>query len=98
MHKRLAMAIGALALASCGKVADLEPAAGHTLPQKPMLASKTPTSEELLELPTYARPDRVDELLRKGERRQPDRFDLPPPSGDAAPPTLTTEDQAQPQD
>lgn len=104
MRNRLALVVGALALASCGKVADLEPAAGHSLPQKPALAATTPTSEELLALPPYAKPDRVDELLKRGEKRKPDRFDLPPPSGEAAPiveetnSTNSAEPEIQPQE
>jgi hypothetical protein len=33
---------------------------------------------ELLTPPPFARPDRVDETLRRSEERQDDRFDLPP--------------------
>lgn len=76
----------ALASAGCGRVADLEPARGQPLPVKPMMARTTPTAEELLTPPTYARADRVDELLKKSEPRQPDPFDLPPATGGEAPP------------
>ena len=44
-----------------------------------------PTVDELLTPPTYARPDRVDELVTKSQPRTSDPFDLPPPSGGAAP-------------
>jgi hypothetical protein len=83
---RLAAAAIALSLASCGKVAELEPQAGRTLPQKPALASRPLDAEELLRLPPYAAPKRVDELNKKGEVRTADRFDLPPPDGSAVPP------------
>lgn len=73
------------ALVGCGKVADLEPAAGKALPIKPMMARTTPTAEDLLTPPTYARPDRIDELLKRSEPRKPDPFDLPPPTGGSAP-------------
>jgi hypothetical protein len=75
----------ALALAGCGRVGDLRPPAGASLPVKPKLAATTPTPEELLTPPAVARPVRVDEILRRSEPRRPDRFDLPPSSGaDAA--------------
>ena len=76
----------ALALAACGKVAPLQPAAGQSLPVKPAMASATPDAEALLTPPTYAKPERVDELMKRSQPRRADRFDLPPPSGEA--PTL----------
>ena len=90
MTKRLAIAAMAVAAASCGSVSDLEPQVGKTLPQKPALASRTMTAEELLELPPQADPRRVDELSKRGDIRERDRFDLPPPDGEAVPP-LTDE-------
>ncbi|HEX8842033.1 MAG TPA: hypothetical protein VF757_07005 [Sphingomicrobium sp.] len=72
-------------LAACGKVADLQPPPGHTLPVKPLMARATPTPEELLTVPQYARPNRVDELVKRSEPRKPDPFDLAPPVGSAAP-------------
>ena len=36
------------------------------------------TTEQMLTPPPIARPDRVDELLRRSEERRDDRFDLPP--------------------
>ena len=62
---------------------DLEPPPGQPLPVKPLMARATPTPEELLALPAYASPDRVDELMRRSAPRMSDRFDLPPPSGGA---------------
>ena len=83
---RLAALLTAVALlAACGRQGDLKPAAGQPLPVKPLMARTTPTANELLTPPPYARPDRVDELLKKSEPRKPDPFDLPPPSGGAAP-------------
>jgi hypothetical protein len=76
---------GCLIAAACGKTAQLQPAPGQSLPVKPLLAKTTPTAEQLLKLPTYARPERVDELIRRSQPREPDRFDLPPPDGGAAP-------------
>lgn len=89
MITRLALVMLALAAASCGRVAELEPKAGKSLPPKPALAPRALTAEELLEIPPLGDPRRVDELNKRGEVRQTDRFDLPPPDGEAVPPTAT---------
>jgi len=68
-----------LFLSACGAREDLRPAAGHAMPPQPAQAPKPQTSADLLELPPIARPERVDEPLRRSEARQDDRFDLPPP-------------------
>jgi hypothetical protein len=70
--------------AGCGRVADLKPAAGKALPVKPLMARATPTPQQLLTPPPYAKPDRVDELVRRSQPRAADPFDLPPPTGGAA--------------
>ena len=88
MKKRLALALLAMAATGCGRVADLQPQAGKSLPQKPALASRALTAEELLEKPTHADPRRVDELSKRGDVRHADRFDLPPPDGEAVPPPI----------
>ena len=85
MRARNALIAATLLLGACGKVADLKPAPGQSLPVKPMMARSTPTPEQLLTPPTYARPERVDELMKRSEPREADPFDLPPPSGGAAP-------------
>ena len=82
---RVSIAAVFLLLAGCGKQADLQPAAGRPLPVKPLMARTTPTANELLTVPVYARPDRVDELVKRSEPRKPDPFDLAPPIGSAAP-------------
>ena len=84
MTARSVFAMATLALAACGSVSDLEPAPGKSLPQKPALAARALTADELLTPPPYARPVRVDELGRRGAPRAADRFDLPPPDGAAA--------------
>ena len=84
--KRLAFVVTLASLGGCGRVADLQPAPGHALPVKPLMARTTPTPEDLLTPPTYARPDRVDELIKRSQPRPTDPFDLPPPTGGAAPP------------
>ena len=82
---------GCLIMGGCGKMAPLQPAAGQSLPVKPLLAKATPTAEQLLTPPTNARPERVDELIKRSEPRKADRFDLPPPDGGAAPVLPETE-------
>jgi hypothetical protein len=82
---RLLLAVSLIALAGCGRVSELKPEAGHSLPVKPLLARTTPTAIELLTPPTYARPDRVDELMKRSTARKADPFDLPPATGGAAP-------------
>ena len=72
-------------LAGCGRLAPLEPAEGQPLPVKPLMARATPTAEELLTPPTYARPERVDELIKRSQPRESDPFDLPPPAGGSVP-------------
>ena len=73
------------ALSGCGRMAQLTPAQGEPLPVKPLMARTTPTAEDLLTPPTYADPERVDELIKRSQPRPVDRFDLPPAGGGAAP-------------
>jgi predicted small lipoprotein YifL len=75
--KRFALLL-ALTLAACGLREPLQPAPGQTMPPAPALASRPMTTDELLEPPPIARPGRVDELLRRSEERENDRYDLPP--------------------
>jgi hypothetical protein len=77
---------GALAtLAGCGRQVALKPAPGQPMPVRPMMAKATPTVEQLLTPPSYARPNRIDELVKRSQPRPTDPFDLPPPSGGNAP-------------
>jgi predicted small lipoprotein YifL len=84
-RSRLLAVLAVFGLAGCGRVGPLQPAPGHAMPIKPEMARATPTVDELLTPPTYARPGRVDELVTKSQPRTSDPFDLPPPSGGAAP-------------
>ena len=86
MATRLLSLVLIATLAGCGRVGDLEPAPGKSLPVKPLMARTTPDAEDLLTPPPYARPDRVDELVKKSEPREADPFDLAPAVGGAAPP------------
>jgi len=83
--RRIILALGVLALTACGRQAQLKPAPGHPLPLKPLMARATPTVADLLTPPPYARPDRVDELVKRSQPRPQDPFDLPPPTGGQAP-------------
>jgi predicted small lipoprotein YifL len=80
---RMVAMVALVAVAGCGKVAPLEPPPGQSLPVKPAMASVTPDAEQLLTPPSYARPERIDELMKRSQPRRADRFDLPPPSGEA---------------
>ena len=75
--KTLALSIAFLLLATCGGREPLRPAAGESMPIAPAMAARAPTTDELLTPPPAARPERVDEPLRRSEERQDDRFDLP---------------------
>jgi hypothetical protein len=79
------IAIATVALAGCGRMAPLTPPPGKPLPVRPAVASTTPTAKDLLTPPTQARPDRVDELIKRSLPRREDPFDLPPPTGGPAP-------------
>jgi hypothetical protein len=76
--KRIIALIVPLALAGCGLREPLAPAQGQQMPPAPAMASRAMTTDELLTPPPVARPGRVDELLRRSEVREDDRFDLPP--------------------
>jgi|SRR5690348_2980068 len=82
---RIIAVAGVVLLAGCGRVAELKPAKGEPLPVKPLMARTTPTPADLLTIPTYAKPDRVDELMKRSQPRPLDPFDLPPPTGGSAP-------------
>ena len=68
----------ALTIGACGKVGDLEPRAGNTMPPKAYGQKAEQTAEALSTPSVQARPGRSDELLRRSERRVDDPFDLPP--------------------
>ena len=83
--KRILVVAAIAALAGCGRVAELQPAPGDNLPVKPLMARTTPTARDLLAAPITTRPQRVDELVTRSQPRSADPFDLPPPTGGAAP-------------
>lgn len=73
-----ATVILASSLAACGKVGDLEPRTGQSLPPKAFGQKERQSAEALSTPSVQARPGRSDELLRRSERREDDPFDLPP--------------------
>ena len=75
--KRFVFLLG-LTLCACGLREPLQPAPGQSMPPAPPMAERAMTTEELLAPSPEARPGRVDELLRRSEERENDRFDLPP--------------------
>jgi hypothetical protein len=77
--RRAAIIIIALLVSGCGAREPLQPAPGQTSPPAPAMAARAPTVEEMLDPPPVARPERVDEVLRRSEEREDDPFDLPPP-------------------
>jgi hypothetical protein len=85
MLSRLSVLLALSLLSACGRMAALRPGQGEPLPVKPLMAQTTPTPEQLLTPPSYASPQRVDELIRRSQPRPIDRFDLPPADGGAAP-------------
>lgn len=78
MRKYLALAT-CVVLAACGQKADLEPAAGQSLPVAASGTSAPPSAENLLKPDPQAAPERSVELRRRSEEREDDPFDLPPP-------------------
>jgi len=73
-------AIASLAiLSACGNRGSLQPPKGQSLPAPVYGEAERPTGEELITPNTQAQPERSDELLRRSEKRQDDKFDLPPP-------------------
>lgn len=66
-------------LSACGNRGALQPPKGQSLPPAVYGEANKPTGEELMTPSTQAQPERSDELLRRSEKRQDDKFDLPPP-------------------
>jgi hypothetical protein len=68
----------AMCVAGCGKVGDLEPRTGNSMPP-PAYGQTTEQTAKILTTPSVrARPGRTDELLKRSERREDDPFDIPP--------------------
>jgi hypothetical protein len=76
-HILLIIAI-AMAATACGKIGDLEPRTGNSLPPKAYGQMTPQTAAILSTASVQARPDRTDELLKRSDRREDDPFDVPP--------------------
>ncbi|WP_121115054.1 hypothetical protein [Croceibacterium ferulae] len=76
---RYLLPLTSLLLAACAQQADLQPAAGESLPPAPYGRIDPPSPRELLQLDPQAAPPRSDELRSRSEERADDPFDLPPP-------------------
>ena len=68
-----------LALIACGQRKGLSLREGQQLPPAPYGRAERPTSDELLNPPTLAIPERSVELRTRSEEREDDPYDLPPP-------------------
>jgi predicted small lipoprotein YifL len=77
MKKLLALALLA-ALAACGSKKPLTRPAGDPVPPTPYAAETAPNSDAMVAPDSQSRPDRSDEVLKRSERRDDDRFSLPP--------------------
>ena len=99
MRKMAGTALVVLTLSACGKVGDLQPKAGQSMPDKAYGQTEAPGAEELSTPSIQTRPGRSDELMRRSERRRDDPFDLAPgveaDNGDA-PAESTAEDPKKP--
>jgi type IV pilus biogenesis protein CpaD/CtpE len=78
MQRLILLAFTAAALAGCGSRDDLRPASAEKTPQKPAMATRAPTTDELLTPPPIAQPQRQDDGLARSQERKDDRFDMPP--------------------
>jgi len=77
--KRFALPLLIVLASGCGLREPLQPPPGASLPIAPVAAAGPLTAEQLLAPHPMTRPQRVDELVRRSELREDDRFDLPPP-------------------
>ncbi|MFN3452491.1 MAG: hypothetical protein ACK4ZE_10080 [Sphingorhabdus sp.] len=76
---RITFIIGvAMCVVGCGKVGDLEPRTGNTLPPQAYGQTIEQTAKVLTTPSVQARPGRTDELLKRSERREDDPFDVAP--------------------
>jgi hypothetical protein len=76
--QRLILLAPLLLLAACGSRDDLRPVSVEKTPEKPAMAARAPTTDELLTPPPIAQPQRQDDGLARSQERKDDRFDMPP--------------------
>lgn len=95
MKRALFLILSASALGACGVREPLRPVEGQATPPAPAAMDRTLTTDELLSTTPIARPARVDELLRRSEEREDDRFDLPPPELPAGTSPIPSDDEEE---
>ncbi|HSG57142.1 MAG TPA: hypothetical protein VLA45_16955 [Paracoccaceae bacterium] len=77
MRALAVIALG-LALTACGRMGELTPPEGQSVPPAPYGATEPPSGEDLLATHPTAIPERSVELRSESEEREDDPFDLPP--------------------
>lgn len=82
--RKFGLLCAVMALTACGKMGDLEPRAGKTMPPLAYGQNDKQSAERLMEPSSQARPTRSDELVRKSTAREDDPFDFAP--GQPVPP------------
>jgi predicted small lipoprotein YifL len=75
---RIVLAAALLSLAACGAKGPLKWPEGEP-PPAPVGTTTQPTTEQMLESPPQASPERIDDPVRRSKERGEDEFDLPPP-------------------
>jgi predicted small lipoprotein YifL len=84
------LVVGSFGVAGCGKVGELEPKSGASMPSRAYGQEQEQTATALITPSVQSRPGRSDELLRRSESRSDDPFDLPPGTDPATIPPGTT--------
>lgn len=89
--RNTAMVCALLTLAACGKIGDLEPRAGETMPPVAYGQNDEQSAERLMQPSPQARPTRSDELVKRSTAREDDPFDFAP--GQPVPPFPGTKEE-----
>ncbi|MEE4350682.1 MAG: hypothetical protein V2J26_10665 [Pacificimonas sp.] len=66
------------ALAACGSTGQIAFPESEGRPPAAIGAEAPPTVTDLLTRPPQAEPERLDDIVERGEERATDEFDLPP--------------------
>lgn len=82
--RKIAVLCVVMALAGCGKMGDLEPRTGQSMPPLAYGQNDEQSAGKLMEPSPQARPTRSDELVSKSALREDDPFDFAP--GQPVPP------------
>jgi predicted small lipoprotein YifL len=76
--RKMIVVIGLILLSACGARGSLQLPPEKTPPSVTESSAATPSAADLLKTTPDTRPQRVDEVLRRSEKREDDPFDLPP--------------------